>query len=262
MQKTRIIIPCFNEEKRLDSEAFLRITASERNLSLLFIDDGSTDGTLQLLRLLEEKKPASINVMSLEKNSGKAEAVRHGIMKSVDGPFDFLGYWDADLATPLSELHNFCLLLDSTDAEIVIGSRVRLLGRNIERSAVRHYLGRLFATCASLILKISIYDTQCGAKIFRNTETVRQVFSKPFKVKWIFDVEMLARFSIVNKTSPAVISSRWIELPLSEWIDVKGSKVKPKDFFNSFFEFCHLVYLLHSPARKTYEAYITQRSTR
>jgi hypothetical protein len=57
------------------------------------------------------------------------------------------GYWDADLATPLEMIPKFCEILESTGKHMVIGSRVRLLGRNVQRRAIRHYLGRLFDLC-------------------------------------------------------------------------------------------------------------------
>ena len=256
MKKTRIIVPCYNEAKRLNPEAFLRALEDDASLSFLFVNDGSRDETSQLLELLKEKNPSQIEVMNLEKNSGKAEAVRQGMLASLEGQFDNIGYWDADLATPLTEIERFCRLLDSTDAEMAIGSRVLLLGRKIERKAVKHYLGRVFATSASILLDIRIYDTQCGAKIFKNRELLRQVFGKPFKVNWTFDVEMLARFSIVQKMSPEETSSRWVEIPLAEWIDVKGSKVSFRDYIRGGIEYCILYYYLRTPALRAYAKYL------
>ncbi len=259
MRKTRIIVPCYNESKRINPNAFLCALEKDLNLSFLFVNDGSTDETLSVLKSIKEKNPTQVEVVSLEKNSGKAEAVRRGILKALEGQFDNVGYWDADLATPLDAIEVFCRLLDSTDAEIVIGSRVRLLGRKIERRAMRHYLGRIFATCASMLLDISIYDTQCGAKIFRNSASLSQVFGKPFKVKWTFDVEMFARFPIVMGASPFEISSRWVEYPLDEWVDVKGSNIKGKDFIRGGIEFSILYFYLCTPARKVYEKYLLDK---
>lgn len=256
MRKTRIIVPCYNESKRINPKAFLCALEKDLNLSFLFVNDGSTDETLSVLKSIKEKSPAQVEVVSLEKNSGKAEAVRRGILKALEGHFDNVGYWDADLATPLDAIEVFWRLLDSTDVEIVIGSRVRLLGRKVERRAMRHYLGRIFATCASMLLNINVYDTQCGAKIFRNSASLGQVFGKPFKVKWTFDVEMLARFPIVMGASPSEISSRWVEYPLDEWVDVKGSKIKGKDFIKGGIEFSILYFYLCTPARKVYEKYL------
>jgi glycosyltransferase involved in cell wall biosynthesis len=256
MRKTRIIVPCYNESERLDSHAFLDALVKNADLSFLFVNDGSTDGTLQLLRSLKDENPGQIEVLNLERNAGKAEAVRQGMLASMEGVFEYIGYWDADLATPLSEIDGFCRLLDATDVEIVIGSRVYLLGRRIERSAVRHYVGRVFATCASMLLRIPVYDTQCGAKLFRNSTALKLVFGRPFKVNWTFDVEMFARFPIVKNVSPQETSSRWFELPLATWVDVKGSKVKPRDFIKGGFEYCLLFYYLKTPARKLYEKYL------
>ncbi len=256
MRKTGIIVPCYNESKRINPNAFLCALEKDLNLFFIFVNDGSTDETLNVLKSIKEKNPAQVEILSIEKNTGKAEAVRRGMLKALEGRFDNVGYWDADLSTPLDAIEVFCRLLDSADVEIVIGSRVRLLGRKIERRAMRHYLGRVFATCASMLLNISVYDTQCGAKIFRNSPSLRQVFGKPFKVKWTFDVEMLARFPIVMGVSPSEISSRWVEHPLDEWVDVKGSNIKGKDFIKGGIEIGILYFYLCTPARKAYEKYL------
>jgi dolichyl-phosphate beta-glucosyltransferase len=256
MRKTRIIIPCYNESKRINPKAFLRALEKDQNLSFLFVDDGSTDETLNVLKSIKEKNQTQVEVLSMERNSGKAEAVRRGVLKAIEGQFDNVGYWDADLATPLDAIEVFCRLLDSPDVEMVIGSRVRLLGRKIERIAIRHYLGRIFATCASILLDISIYDTQCGAKIFKNSASLRQIFGTPFKVKWTFDVEMFARFPIVMGAPPSEISSRWVEYPLDKWVDVKGSKIKGRDFVMGVVEIGILYFYLCTPARKVYEKYL------
>lgn len=259
MKKTQIVVPCYNESKRIKAEAFLGALEKDPNLSFLFVNDGSTDDTFNVLQSLKEKNPRQVEILNLEKNSGKAEAVRMGMLKSLEGPFDNIGYWDADLATPVNAIEVFCCLLDSRDAEIVMGSRVRLLGRNIQRKAARHYLGRVFATCASLLLNINIYDTQCGAKIFRASDTLKRVFQKPFKVHWTFDVEMFARFPMVMGKSLAEISSRWVECPLDEWFDVQGSNIKPKHFIKGGGEFLRLCLYLRTPARKIYEKYLLEQ---
>ena len=256
MRKTGIVIPCYNEEKRLNSEAYLSALDKEPELSFLFVDDGSTDKTLQIIQSLKDQRPAQIEILTLEQNSGKAEAVRSGMNRVIEDDFINVGYWDADLATPLETINDFCKLLNSRDTSLVMGSRVKLLGRHIERNPLRHYTGRIFATCASLLLNIGVYDTQCGAKIFKNTALLKQVFGRPFTVNWIFDVEMLARFEVISDQSISQLSSHWHEYPLKEWIDIKGSKVKLKDFFISGLEFCTLFGYLRTPARKKYKDYI------
>lgn len=256
MRKTAIVVPCYNESKRLNPNSFLTALAKEPNLSFLFVDDGSSDETLTILKAIKDRNAAQVDILRLEQNCGKAEAVRCGMLKVIESPFINVGYWDADLATPLETIEEFCSLLDSTDLTIVIGSRVRLLGRNVERNALRHYVGRIFATCASMLLQIVVYDTQCGAKIFKNSTALKEVFRKPFKVNWTFDVEMLARFSLVSAISPSQACSRWYEFPLKEWVDVKGSKVKLKDYWIGGLEFCILFICLHTPASKLYKNYL------
>ena len=102
---------------------------------------------------------------------------------------------------------------------MVMGARVAFLGARIDRSPVRHYLGRLFATGASLVLRMPVYDTQCGAKVFRVDERLAAACREPFRSGWAFDVELLAR--LLAADPPTVVH----ELPLREWHDVGMSKV-------------------------------------
>ncbi len=111
--------------------------------------------------------------------------------------------------------------------EMLLGARVQLLGRKIARRPLRHYLGRIFATAASCVLRLPVYDTQCGAKLFRASAEMRPVFENPFLTRWLFDVELLARMIVAGA------DDRIHEFPLSQWQDVAGSKVKAKDFFHA-----------------------------
>lgn len=251
-----IVVPCYNEEKRLDRNAFMSALDREKGLSFIFVNDGSRDNTLSVLESMRRQVPSRISVLDLGRNLGKAEAVRQGMLKALDGPCENAGYWDADLSTPITCIFRFTEILDTTEATLVLASRVRLLGRRVDRRPSRHYLGRVFATFASLLLKMSVYDTQCGAKVFRNTPVLKKVFGRPFKVNWTFDVEMLARFHIIEDKSPEEVSSKWVEYPVEEWVDVKGSKVKGWDFIKSGLELCRLFVCLYTPGRKGYEAYL------
>jgi glycosyltransferase involved in cell wall biosynthesis len=223
LPRVTLVIPCYNEEKRLDTAAFREFRLPDQQLEFLFVNDGSTDNTLQVLQALPGR------VLNLERNSGKAEAVRRGFLKALESNPDLVGFWDADLATPLRELAGLLdILSNRPEIEMVFGARVRLLGREISRNPSRHYIGRAGATLISSSLGLAVYDTQCGAKLFRASDTLRDVFSTPFLSRWIFDVEIIARF--VQRWGRDRVARALYEYPVMEWHDVKGSKVKSRDF--------------------------------
>ena len=228
MQRTLVVIPCYNEAARLDTEALLEATRIWPMLSFVLVDDGSSDGTLELLASLRSRAPHAFEVVSLSKNQGKAEAVRQGMLAAFARSPALAGYFDADLATPLSELEPMARYFDDARVQLVMGSRVKLLGRQVSRSPLRHYLGRVFASTASMILGLEVYDTQCGAKLFRNTPTMRTLFEVPFSVTWTFDVELLARLSaLAGQAEVPTPEQSVVEHPLAEWRDVSGSKLRP-----------------------------------
>ena len=114
-----------------------------------------------------------------------------------------------------------------------MGARVQLLGRQIERNAARHYVGRVAASAISLMLGIGVYDTQCGAKLLRTTPRVRAIFDEPFISRWIFDVEILARWLSASEHDSGEVGRFIVEVPLQQWIDVAGSKVRPEDLLGA-----------------------------
>ena len=221
-----LVVPCYNEEQRLDLDAFRRFDGGSDRVGFLFVDDGSRDGTRRLLQ------SNGFDVLGLERNVGKAEAVRRGIVAAMERGAEVVGFWDADLATPLAELPQFLDILEERPAiEMVYGARVRLLGREISRDERRHYFGRIGATLISKTLGLAVYDTQCGAKLFRVNDTMREVFAKPFLSRWIFDVEIIARFVRLRGRDAAARAI--YELPLRVWKDVKGSKLRSTDFLRA-----------------------------
>jgi glycosyltransferase involved in cell wall biosynthesis len=219
-----LVVPCFNEERRLDAAAFATFARSGSR-GLLFVNDGSTDHTGDVLRDLERTAAGHIEVLTLERNAGKAEAVRRGLQHALFQGAGVLGYLDADLSTPLSEISRLVELAETGSARVVFGSRVAMMGSRIERGAMRHYLGRVFATAASLVLGIPVYDTQCGAKCFRASGTLRAALSEPFLSSWAFDVELLGRLLVGTSEYPALDVEDFVEVPLRRWRDVGGSKL-------------------------------------
>jgi glycosyltransferase involved in cell wall biosynthesis len=230
MARVTLIIPCYNEAARLDVRRFAGFGLQGHALRLLFVDDGSSDATLAVLEQVRAAAPQAVGLLPLPQNRGKPEAVRHGFLHVLEAPAaeapEYLGFWDADLATGLEELPAFCRELERRpEVDIVFGARVKLLGRTVERKAWRHYFGRVFATAVSVALSLGVYDTQCGAKLFRVNEALRTAFAEPFFSRWIFDVEILARYLGYYAPRGVSVADRVVELPLMAWRDVAGSKV-------------------------------------
>jgi glycosyltransferase involved in cell wall biosynthesis len=227
-----LIVPCYNEANRLDAASFRAFLAQPAGVRLLFVDDGSHDATLSVLEQVIAGFEQRAGILHCAKNSGKGEAVRLGILHALAHFHpQIVGFWDADLATPLTSVGALLqVLADQPQIEMVFGARVKLLGRHVHRQAIRHYLGRVFATFVSNMLGLSIYDSQCGAKLFRVTADTEAVFSQPFISKWIFDVEILARYLTIHGKQPGRLEHLIYEYPLERWTDVAGSKVRATDF--------------------------------
>lgn len=232
MPRTLLVVPCFNEEQRLQPDQFRVFAKGWLEGAFLLVDDGSTDRTFSIIQDLQTSMPRSFDFLRFPHNLGKAEAVRCGVHKALQSDIELVGFWDADLATPLATVRLFEDVFRQYPAvEMVLGARVRLLGRHIERNPMRHYLGRGFATTVALMLGIEIYDSQCGAKMFRATDAVRSAFETPFLSRWIFDVELLARFMRCKRDAGVRdVEALLYELPLPEWHDMEGSKLRGVDF--------------------------------
>jgi dolichyl-phosphate beta-glucosyltransferase len=223
-----IVIPCYNEEKRLNITRYSSFLSKNKDVLVCFVNDGSSDNTLQVLTKIKSNFPTNVAAISMKKNSGKAETVRAGFMHC-NATYDFekIAYLDADLATTLEE----CVeISEHVNSEIVLafGSRISKIDTAIDRKKVRHYIGRVIAILISNQLKLRIYDTQCGCKIF-DRKLSKEVFSEKFISKWLFDVELFHRIIIIYSEKQMRVIAR--EVPLKSWIDYDESKVKMTYFF-------------------------------
>jgi hypothetical protein len=240
MSKTVIVIPCYNEEARLDTTELLRFVRGRPGLELLFVDDGSRDRTAAIVEAMAAREPR-VALYGLPVNRGKAEAVRQGLLHAIGRGAAVVGYTDADLSTPVDELLRMLDELERRPVAILLGARVRLLGSKIERRALRHFLGRLFATLASVALRVPVYDTQCGAKLFRASPGLAAALARPFHSRWIFDVELLARLRRGCDGEAPVATEDIRELPLAAWRDVAGSKLRAASMVRAGLQILRLV---------------------
>lgn len=231
-----LVIPCYNESKRLPFAQVDELVSHRQDLHLLFVNDGSRDNTKELIESFISSRPqwnSRVRILSLEKNRGKASAVRQGLQQLLGEKHECVGYIDADFATPAYEVLRLLQIWSERKPKALLASRVRLLGSNIERQLKRHIMGRVFATMASIVLRLPVYDTQCGAKIFEATPKLRESLVRPFLSRWIFDVELIGR---LRTGHDAYQASDFIEAPLREWADIKGSNVKFSDMIRAAFE--------------------------
>src|SRR5262249_54810980 len=223
MPEAVVVVPCFNEERRPARgrlpEARPRAgpAAPLRRRRL----DRRNGGRVRSLR---ERADGSVDLLQLATNSGKAEAVRRGMLRALEASPAVVGYVDADLSTPVDEIIRLYRELERRGAAVVMGARVRLLGSAIERREARHYLGRIFATAASAILRIPVYDTQCGAKVFPARSALRKALDPPFPSPRAVALELIGR---ARTGTPPLAAGEFVEVPLNRWKDVSGSRLTP-----------------------------------
>lgn len=221
MYKIGVIIPCYNEAKRLD---FLEVEKLIMlpNIKIFFANDGSTDNTAEIINqfILQHNKD-NLTMFDYKENTGKANTIYTTVnMLLQDDSLDYIAYLDADFATNADEFIRMLTVLKAQPLDFVIASRVNLLNSNIKRKYYRHLIGRIIVTIINFKYHLGIYDTQCGAKIF-SKEILKTGFSKPFKTSWLFDIELFIRLKL-NK-----FLIYGTEFPIRNWRDVEGSKLKP-----------------------------------
>jgi len=235
MQNCCIIIPCYNESERILAAEFLTFVTENPNFTLLFVNDGSTDDTLNLLQKLSEQH-AQINLLHLSKNVGKAEAVRTGILDALKNEhYSYVAFLDADLAIPLEEFKRlFELTTANTHLEFTYLSKIRRVDAAVNQTYKRFLMGRILSAMTRLSLKLPVYDTQCGCKLF-SKNIASAVFKLPFISVWLFDIEIFWR--ILTLKNRAYFTTNTLEVPLNKLMDRGSSKVSGKALFKLPFEF-------------------------
>lgn len=233
-----VVVPCYNEANRLTANVFISYLDQEPAVSLIFVDDGSRDATLERLADIHAAHPNRVHVLSLSRNSGKAEAVRQGLIHACATQASFVGYWDADLATPLEAIADFARIgARYDDVTVIYGARRVLLGHRVQRTLGRRLVSRACATLARLAVRLPIGDTQCSAKLLRNTSDLTKALQTPFTAGWLFDVELFSRLS-ANAANP---HRAFYEFPFCEWTEVAGSKVSARAIVRSGMSMLRLI---------------------
>ncbi|TSE10179.1 MULTISPECIES: response regulator [Aquimarina] len=222
-----VVIPCYNEEKRILSKEFIDFTHSNLGYHLCFVNDGSTDNTLEVLKKLSEGREDNISVYNCVKNGGKGEAVRQGVLHlAKDSQLDYIGYLDADLSTDFKDFDDLVKTIESSKFKIVSGSRMSRMGANITKESARKIISKTINLIIRNILSMSFNDTQCGAKIM-DKEIANEMFREKFITKWLFDVEIFMKMRKFYGREKAI--SYICEQPLKRWIHADGSKLSMKD---------------------------------
>ncbi|WP_296311117.1 response regulator [Winogradskyella sp. UBA3174] len=222
-----VVIPCYNEEERLLSDKFLTYIDKNSGYYLCFVNDGSKDKTLEVLHELQKGREDFITVYDCEKNGGKAEAVRLGMLymaKKED--LDYIGFLDADLSTDLADFDDLVKTIETSEFKIVSGSRIARMGANITKESARKIISLTINFIIRKILSMDFKDTQCGAKIFHK-DVINIAFKEKFVTQWVFDVEVFKRMSIYFGLKKA--KAMLCEKPLKRWIHAEGSKLSIKD---------------------------------
>lgn len=225
--KTGIIIPCYNEEKRLNKEAFLTFIASHEDYHLCFVNDGSKDNTLEVLQAMKMTTPSQISIVDVKKNVGKATAVRAGVRYLYHrDDIAYIGFIDADLSTDFRDFKDLVKTLKSNEKlSVVFGSR-NSGGKGIKRDYFRNIFSKIVKSFILLILGLPIRDTQCGAKVFSKT-IIPIVYGDDFVSRWLFDVEIFLRLKkYLGKKN---VMNHIFEQPLMRWVHVDDSKLGVKD---------------------------------
>jgi dolichyl-phosphate beta-glucosyltransferase len=181
-----VVIPAFNEEKRLPSTLATVLPFLRRRgetFEVVVVDDGSTDRTVEVAQAAGPE----VRVLKNPGNRGKGYSVRNGMLNAV-------GAWrlmtDADLSTPIEDLDTLKAALDG-NAQIAIASRA-IAGANVvkHQSMARETSGRFFNLIVRVLHLPGVKDTQCGFKLF-SAAAAEAAFRDSKLDGFAFDVEAL-----------------------------------------------------------------------
>jgi glycosyltransferase involved in cell wall biosynthesis len=189
-----IIIPCYNEGKRLDYNHFYSFSQQNKGYKLLFINDGSKDNTLDIIKKLSSVSN-NISFLNYKKNRGKSYAVRYGILNVLDNhqieQISYIGFLDADLSISTDDMGE---LYEKATLHPEFGFLYYMKNKKTyyKKRYLRFLISNILKIMNRILYNINIEDTQCGCKIFKR-DVAEIVFRKQFNSKWLFDLEIFLR---------------------------------------------------------------------
>ncbi len=216
MPHLSIIIPAYNEEKRLGATlASLQqyFATTGEDVEVIVVDDGSNDRTVEVAQEAAGEV-LHLRVLRFLKNQGKGHAVKQGMLAAKG---EYVLFIDADNSTPIAELAKFWPF--AADYEVVIGSR-HVRGSNvvITQPWFRIIISRIGNFLIRATIVRGIRDTQCGFKLFQR-QACLEIFSRQQTMGFGFDMEILA---IAQK----ILHYKIKEVPVS-WYNSSDSRVRP-----------------------------------
>lgn len=211
-----IVLPCYKEHDRLPGYLQdLKKQLTGLAVELIIVDDGSPAESFNLLKSkIAGLLNAFVKLERYENNQGKGFAIAYGIGLAKGR---IVGFVDSDGAIPAHEVRNALdYYIKNDQYDMLVFSRIKMLGKSVERSFMRHLSGRIFVTIISLLFGIPVYDSQCGFKLFKK-EIYELLKCKITDTRWVWDTQLLILFYINNRQIK--------EIPI-DWKDIAGSKVK------------------------------------
>jgi len=210
--KIAVILPCYNEEREISDivEKVNSFSLKNKEFEFIFVDDGSTDQTFQLLNIkLNELNNKGLKAIGYKNNKGKGFAIKHGILNSSS---NIVCFTDSDLAYSLE--HLFLIKKTLQNADMAVGSRKFHKDNAKNTKLIRIIFGLSFNLFIRFILGLKFKDTQAGVKGFKRP-LANEIFPLQKIPGWAFDVEsiFLAQIKGANiKEFPAKVSEDHIKV--------------------------------------------------
>ena len=216
MKTFAVVIPCFNEAARIDVSKIVELLKMNE-VHIIFIDDGSSDSTYLKLET-EFGTFKNSEIIRLQKNVGKSNALRVGMLRALELGFPYIGTYDADGAISSKDLLTAMWICDAdSNTQLVSGARILLAGSDVSRDSLRRWAGRIIATIIAIVLRTQIYDPQSPCKVYR-ASYLRNSLSEKFETRWFVDTEIILRSQKNSNTETKIV-----EFPVVSWRDIGGS---------------------------------------